>query len=118
MAAFAAAWPAASVGQRIVAQLPWGHNVDLLDRLGTEDERLWYAQRAIASGWSRATLASQIKSRLHLRAGSATTSFETALPAGQSELMQELTKDPYSFEFLGLTDRAAERRFAANSEGL
>lgn len=109
MRTFAEAWPADSIGQRTVAQLPWGHNIDLLDRLDTVEERLWYASRAIERGWSRAVLTHQIMSKLHLRAGQATTNFEHALPAPQSELMQQLTKDPYHLEFLGLAEQVSER---------
>jgi predicted nuclease of restriction endonuclease-like (RecB) superfamily len=108
MRAFAEAWPEEML-QRTVAPLPWGHNIELLDRLDTVEERLWYAGRAIEHGWSRTVLAHQIMSKLHLRAGQATTNFERALPAPQSELMQQLTKDPYHLEFLGLAEQVSER---------
>lgn len=109
MRALAAAWPDAALFQRTVGQLPWGHNIELLDRLDTAAERLWYAGRAVEHGWSRTVLAHQIMSKLHLRAGQATTNFERALPAPQSELMQQLTKDPYHLEFLGLAEQVSER---------
>jgi predicted nuclease of restriction endonuclease-like (RecB) superfamily len=80
MRAFAEAWPEEML-QRSVAALPWGHNIELLDRLDTADERLWYAGKAIGHDWSRTVLAHQIMSKLHLRAGQATTNFERALPA-------------------------------------
>lgn len=109
MRTFAEAWPPDSIGQRTVAQLPWGHNIELLDRLSERDERLWYAARAVEHGWSRAVLVHQILSGLHRRVGAATTNFDRALPVAESELMQDLTKDPYHLEFLGLAEQASER---------
>lgn len=109
MRTFANAWPAGSIGQRTVAQLPWGHNVELLDRLSDPDERLWYANRAIEHGWSRSVLSHQIMSGLHRRVGGATTNFAQALPGPESELMQQLTKDPYHLDFLGLAEQVSER---------
>jgi len=54
-------------------------------------------------------LENQIMSQLKQRTGSAPTNFERLLPAGDSELMQQATKDPYHLEFLGLDAMAAER---------
>ena len=65
--------------------------------------------RPIEHGWSRAVLANQIMSQLHRRAGAAPSNFADVLPAGDSELMQQLTKDPYNLEFLTLTAPVAER---------
>lgn len=53
MRAFAAAWPDREVVQRIVAQLSWGQNITLLEKLETPEERLWYAARTVEHGWSR-----------------------------------------------------------------
>ena len=41
MRALAEAWPEESIVQQAVAQLPWGHNVRLLDMVKTPQERLW-----------------------------------------------------------------------------
>jgi len=61
MRAFAEAWPDREFVQQVVAQLPWGHNVRLLDAVKTASERAWYARQAIENGWSRNV--SFIKSR-------------------------------------------------------
>jgi len=113
MRAFAAAWPDEPIVQQAVAQIPWGHNLVLLDRLKTPEERLWYAQRAFQYGWSRSVLAIQIETRLHARQGQALTNFERTLPHPQSDLAREITKDPYNFEFLTLRDGAEERELEA-----
>lgn len=60
-----------SVVQRPVAQLPWGHNVELLSALDAPSDRVWYADQAITYGWSRNVLAAQIMWKLHLRSGAA-----------------------------------------------
>jgi predicted nuclease of restriction endonuclease-like (RecB) superfamily len=109
MRAFAEAWPDAEFVQQAVAQLPWGHNLVLLDRLSTEAERRWYAAKAIEHNWSRNVLNIQIETRLLERSGTAVTNFEARLPGPQSDLARESLKDPYRFDFLGLTDEAQER---------
>ncbi|MDO5090107.1 MAG: PDDEXK nuclease domain-containing protein [Cardiobacteriaceae bacterium] len=109
MRAFAEAWPDAEFVQQTVAQLPWGHNVILLNRLNTQQERLFYAQKATTQSWSRTTLEVHIKNRLHERQGQAVSNFAARLPAAQSALAQQTLKDPYLFDFLGLGDEAHER---------
>jgi predicted nuclease of restriction endonuclease-like (RecB) superfamily len=109
MRAFAEAWPDPRVVQQLVARLPWGHNVRLLDRLDGPDDRLWYARQAIENGWSRNVLVAQIETRLHKRAGKALTNFKATLPPPQSDLAQQTLKDPYVFDFLTLATDAQER---------
>ncbi len=112
MRAFARAWPAeesSAIVQQGVAQFPWGHNVTLLDKLEDQDFRLWYAERAVENGWSRNVLQAQIATDLRGRQGNALTSFDHALPESDSELVRDAIKDPYNFEFLGLSRSAKER---------
>ena len=109
MRSFAEAWPDVEVVQRLIAQLPWGHNVELLSGLDAPSDRVWYAEQTIAHGWSRNVLAAQIMSKLHLRSGAAPSKFSTALPPSESELVQQLIKDPYHLDFLDLSAEATER---------
>jgi predicted nuclease of restriction endonuclease-like (RecB) superfamily len=95
--------------QSPLAQLPWRHHTILLDKLDRPEDRLWYARAVIENGWSGNILALQIESGLHLRQGKATTNFKRALPPDQSDLAQSITKDPYLFDFLGLTGPNNER---------
>lgn len=92
-----------------VKQLPWGQNIELLQRLRDPVRRFWYAQEALEHGWSRAVLVQQIKSRLYERQGNAVTNFEAALPPPQSDLAKQAIKDPYVFDFLTMSGDAAER---------
>jgi predicted nuclease of restriction endonuclease-like (RecB) superfamily len=94
---------------RPVAEIPWGHNSDLMDKVKDPRERLWYAKAAVEHGWSRAVLAHWIDSDLHRRQGKASTNFERALPSPQSDLARELLKDPYNFDFLTISQDAEER---------
>jgi predicted nuclease of restriction endonuclease-like (RecB) superfamily len=109
MRAFAEAWPKKSLVQQVVGQIPWGHNLRLLDLVKIPREREWYIRHAIKHGWSRNVLVHQIESGLHRRQGKALTNFKATLPALQSELAQEVLKDPYNFDFLTLSEDARER---------
>lgn len=130
MRAFAEAWPefeivqvplgqlarqpfvqqeGAQMMQAHLHKLPWYHHIALLDKLQTAEERLWYAAKAIEHNWSRNILVMQIESRLHERSGKAVTNFAHTLPAPASDLARESIKDPYRFDFLGLTEEAQER---------
>ncbi|WP_187436051.1 PDDEXK nuclease domain-containing protein [Bradyrhizobium hipponense] len=109
MRAFAEAWPDGEFVQQVVALLPWGHNVRLLDAVKSPEERAWYARQAIEHGWSRNVLLHQIDSNLFTRQGSALTNFSRTLPADQSELAQQILKDPYTFDFLSLGPEMLER---------
>ena len=86
----------------ILAQIPWSHNVILMEKLGNIEERLWYAKKTLEHGWSRSMLETWIKSDLYHREGKAITNFNQTLPAPQSDLAQQALKDPYIFDFLTL----------------
>ncbi len=109
MRAFAQAWPDEEFVQEVLAQLPWYHQLALLDKLPGLETRRWYAAKAIEHNWSRNILVMQIETRLLERSGTAVTNFTTNLPKPQSDLARESLKDPYRFDFLGLTDDAQER---------
>ena len=109
MRAFAEAYPDEQIVQQLVGQIPWGHNVRILDYIKDPQERLWYTQQTIEYGWSRNVLIHHIETKLYQRQGQATTNFERSLPKPQSDLAQQLLKDPYNFDFLSLGQEAVER---------
>jgi predicted nuclease of restriction endonuclease-like (RecB) superfamily len=109
MRSFAQAWPDEAIVQQAVGQLPWGHNVVLLTRLKDREQRLAYANSALKHGWSRNMLGIHIETQRLERTGKAVTNFELTLPKPQSDLARESLKDPYRFDFLGLSDEAQER---------
>ncbi|MCK2097633.1 PDDEXK nuclease domain-containing protein [Thauera aromatica] len=113
MRAFHEAWPDEAIVQQLVGQLPWGQNLLLLTKLKTRAERAWYAAKAIEHGWSRKVMWHHISTALHLRSGNAVTNFEQRLPAPDSELARQTLKDPYLFDFLGVSEEAHERDIEA-----
>jgi predicted nuclease of restriction endonuclease-like (RecB) superfamily len=109
MRAFAEAYPDEQIVQAVLGQITWYHNIALLDKLKSLEERLWYAQKTVEHGWSRNVLVHQIETGLHRRLGAALTNFDRTLPKPQSDLAQQLLKDPYNFDFLSIGEEAQER---------
>jgi len=109
MRAFAEAWPNNRIVQQLAAQIPWFHNCSILDKIKRPAEREWYIRQTIQNGWSRNVLIHQIGNGLYKRQGKALTNFTRTLPAPQSELAQQIVKDPYNFDFLTLAQGAQER---------
>lgn len=93
----------------VLAQIPWSHNVILMEKLDSVEERIWYAQKTLEHGWSRTMLETWIKSDLYHREGKAITNFQKTLPAPQSDIAQQVLKDPYNFDFLTLQDDHLEK---------
>lgn len=98
-----------SIGQQVVAQIPWGHNILIISKLKDLQEAQFYLQQTIENKWSRDVLGLQIKSNLYHRKGKAVTNFKQALPEPFSDLAQQTLNDPYIFDFLNLTLKAKER---------
>jgi predicted nuclease of restriction endonuclease-like (RecB) superfamily len=94
---------------RFVAQIPWGHNILLMEKIKDLSIRFWYVQQTIDQGWSRESLTSMIKSKAFERNGTAITNFKYCLPAHQSDLAHQILKDPYIFDFLTLEEPFHER---------
>lgn len=95
--------------QQLVAKLPWGHNIILMDRLKSVEERLWYAKKIIENSWSRSMLIIWIENDLFNREGKAVSNFKDTLPLPQSDLAQQATKDPYIFDFISMDEGFRER---------
>jgi predicted nuclease of restriction endonuclease-like (RecB) superfamily len=109
MRAFAAAWPDRAIVQEPLAQIPWFHQIALLEKLSDPKQRLWYARKSAIYGWSHNILAMQIASRAHERRGKAVTNFESPMPPPASDMAAQVFKDPYLFDFLGTADARRDR---------
>lgn len=104
-------------GQQVADQIwkditstPWGHHMLLIDKfLSNPEKALFYVHQTVENGWSRNMLLNFIGTRLYERQGKALTNFKQALPSEDSDLAQELTKDPYCFGFTGITKPYNER---------
>jgi predicted nuclease of restriction endonuclease-like (RecB) superfamily len=113
MRSLAEAYPDKQIVLEVVAQIPWGHNQSLLNKLDCREQRLWYVGQTVANGWSRNILEIQIASNLFDRQGRAITNFDQALPKPQSDLAHALLKDPYNLDFLSITQDVQERELEA-----
>ncbi|MEL6353631.1 MAG: PDDEXK nuclease domain-containing protein [Cyanobacteria bacterium J06627_28] len=109
MRTFAESWPDQKFVQEVLAQIPWYHNITLLEKIKDHERLIWYVQKTVENGWSRNVLVHQIESRLWERQGKAVSNFAETLPSPQSDLAQQTLKDPYVFDFLTLTDDYNER---------
>jgi predicted nuclease of restriction endonuclease-like (RecB) superfamily len=107
--------PAAAKDQKVtqavplLTQIPWGHNRVIISKCGSVDEALFYVRKTIENNWSRTVLTHQIESGLYRRDGKAISNFSATLPAPQSDLAQQIIKDPYTFDFLSLSPEYTER---------
>jgi len=109
MRAFAEAWPDESIVHQLGGQIPWRHNCVIVEQIKDRQTREWYIRATIEHGWSRSILEMQIEHETHLRVGAAQTNFSRTLAAPDSDLARDLIKDPYVFDFLGLTEATHER---------
>jgi len=120
MAKFAKIYPDIKFVQRTVAQIPWRHNVALIDKVKDEAQRSWYAEKVIEGGWSRDWLVTQIEYQLYERQAivEKTTNFPTRLAPPQSDLAEQTMKDPYIFDFVtyrkGMVEREVENELVKN----
>ena len=89
--------------------IPWGHHIMIMQRCKSIQEALFYVHKTIENHWSRSVLEHQIALNLYARQGKAITNFQQQLPATASDLAQELTKDPYVFDFLSMTEGYTEK---------
>jgi len=100
------------ITKQAVSQLlliPWGHNIVIVQKSKNIEEALFYVQKTIENSWSRSVLVHQVESLLYERQGKALSNFSNTLPKPQSDLANEILKDPYNFDFLTLTEDYKER---------
>ena len=90
---------------QIKAAVPWGHHRLIIDRCkGDNVKASFFVRKTIQNNWSRAVLENFLDTDLYERQGKAITNFEYTLPTPQSDLAQEMTKDPYNFDFLTIRE--------------
>lgn len=102
MLAFYREYKDESILPQLVAKLPWGHNILLIEKIKDLKTRFWYAEKCVENNWSRDILHLQIKSNLIERQGKSINNFESTLPKPLSDLANQTLKDPYIFDFLTL----------------
>lgn len=90
--------------------IPWGHHVQIINRCsGDVNKALFYVRKTAEFNWSRSVLMNFLDTELYERDGKAISNFQTALPLPQGDLAQEITKDPYNFNFLTLDENYKEK---------
>ncbi|MFT3703879.1 MAG: PDDEXK nuclease domain-containing protein [Agriterribacter sp.] len=94
---------------QIVGQIPWGHHREIITKCGDQKEAMFYISQTMQHNWSRSMLVHQMESGLYKRKGKALTNFSTTMPQAQSDLANELLKNPYHFDFLQLSKEATEK---------
>lgn len=109
MRRFAEVWPDESIVQRCVAQLPWRHNICLMEKVKEPNRRLAYAMSAIEHGWSKTILEMQLDNYTLERTGKLPTNFDKTLPDVQSDMVQQMFKDPYLLDFTGADAKSREK---------
>lgn len=92
----------------IFGYVPWGHHIQIFSSCNNLDEALFYINKVANEGWSRSYLEDQIAANLFSRQGAALTNFKDRLPSPQSEVAQEILKDPYNFDFLTMKEKYDE----------
>jgi len=97
--------------RRLVAEIPWGHHLLLLSKLGVAAQRLFYLRAIAALGWSRNVLLNQIKAQAYecSLADRKSHNFSLALPGHLAEQAEEALKSSYNLEFLGIRRAVKER---------
>jgi len=95
----------------IFGQIPWRHHVEIFSKCETKAEALFYINKTIENGWSRAVLMNFLDTGLYKRDGKAINNFSQLLPKPQSDLAKEIIKDSYNFDFLTIRDAYDEKEF-------
>lgn len=95
--------------QQLVAQVPWGHNIVLMDKIKDKNIRKIYLQGIIKNGWGREMLIHQIELNYHFRIGRSDNNFKLTLPKNDSDLANYMIKDPYVFDFISLKNDYKEQ---------
>ncbi len=94
---------------QLVTNLPWGHNLLLIEKFKSKEIRELYAKATLEYGWSRSVLLHQIDSQYHLRIGKSANNFAITLPSPNSDLVNNIVKDPYIFDFITLKEDYKEK---------
>lgn len=91
-------------------RIPWGHHKYIIDKCGSDPiKAIFYVNKVLENNWSRAVLLNWLSTDLYERQGKAITNFNSQLPLAQGDLAQEITKDPYNFDFLTMTEGYNEK---------
>ena len=95
---------------KLLFLIPWDHHRRIIDKCkGNMDKALFFVRKTWENNWGRDALLNWLDTDLYERDGKAVTNFQSTLSAVQSDLAQQMTKDPYQFDFLNLREKFDER---------
>ena len=89
--------------------VPWGHHRYIIDKCKNVDEALFFVNEVHKNNWSRDVLLNFLDTNLYKREGKAITNFNNQLPEEDSDLAQQIIKDPYNFDFLSIGKKYNEK---------
>jgi predicted nuclease of restriction endonuclease-like (RecB) superfamily len=96
--------------KQAVSEIPWGHNILIMQRIKDETARRYYLEATARLGWTRNVLLNQIKAGAYeVSLQDKSHNFAAVLPEYLAEQAEETLKSQYSLEFLGLTQAVHER---------
>lgn len=101
--------PVAQISEDVFFSVPWGHHLYILSQCKDVDRAVFYLNKTVENGWSRAVLLNFLDTNLYERQGKAVNNFNKLLADPQSELAVQTLKDPYNFDFLTLDGEYRER---------
>ena len=101
--------PVAQISEDVFFSVPWGHQLYIISQCKDVSRAVFYLQKTVENGWSRAALLNYLDTNLYERQGKAVNNFNRLLANPQSELAAQTLKDPYNFDFLTLDGEYRER---------
>ena len=92
------------------AQLPWKHNISLIEKVKDKEIRKWYMKKCLEEGWSKSILIYQIDTNLYFRQikSSKQNNFNLTIKK-DSDLVNNMMKEPYVFDLIELTENYKEK---------
>ena len=97
---------------QLVAELfsvPWGHHRYIIDKCKDVKKAIFFVKKTLENNWSRSVLLNFLDTDLYERQGKSINNFKFALPQVNTDLANDLTKDPYCFNFLMIEDKYTEK---------
>jgi hypothetical protein len=93
-----------------LAMVPWGHHRQIIISCkGDTKKAIFFVRKVIENNWSRGVLMNFLDTDLYERSGKAISNFQLTLPKPQSDLAQEMTRDPYNFDFIAIRENYDEK---------
>ncbi len=114
MRRFALEYPDIQFVQQVVAQLPWGHNILLIELIPIKKNRIFYIEKAITHGWSRNVMVMHIEIALHTKQFPNIYNFQNSPQSPQSRVTQLILTDDNTRDFLNINKDSDPAKISAS----